>query len=420
MRRSIAIATVLVAIVGLSGCSQAGSSTSSDKPVTITFWNSFTGPDRPGVEGLVKKFNDSHKSIKVDLTVMPGDVMTQKLLPAWQSKTGPTVVGMDPSGVPGFAEKKVIQPIDDLYTSGQLELKTLTTAQIAATTWKGKHYGAPMSSATAMLYYNKKLLAAASIDKPADTLEGLGEQAVQLTKYQAGADSTNQYGMVLADHAAVPIWASLIWGWGGGIVSSDGKSSGFSSSATVKAVNYWNNLIQKDHISPIGLSGVDAGSLFSAGRAAFNIEGPWAATGYNEAGIDFGVVPVPAGPSTQTSVAVGANLALSSSATADQRKAALTFMAYWNSKPNQVYWSVTTSYPPNRTDIATSQLSANPTAVAFAQKQKERFFPGGVVINYSQVSDDIFIPAIQKITNNQGSTASVLGDASDQITSALK
>ena len=420
MRRSIAIATVLVAIVGLSGCSQAGSSTSGDKPVTLTFWNSFTGPDRPGVEGLVKKFNDSQKSIKVDLTVMPGDVMTQKLLPAWQSKTGPTVVGMDPSGVPGFAEKKVIQPIDDLYTSGQLDLKTLTTAQIAATTWKGKRYGAPMSSATAMLYYNKKLLAAAGIDKPADTLEGLGEQAVQLTKYQAGADSTNQYGMVLADHAAVPIWASLIWGWGGGIVSSDGKSSGFSSSATVKAVNYWNNLIQKDHISPIGLSGVDAGSLFSAGRAAFNIEGPWAATGYKEAGIDFGVVPVPAGPSTQTSVAVGANLALSSSATADQRKAALTFMAYWNSKPNQVYWSVTTSYPPNRTDIETSQLSANPTAVAFAQKQKERFFPGGVVINYSQVSDDIFIPAIQKITNNQGSTASVLGDASDQITSALK
>ena len=157
-----------------------------------------------------------------------------------------------------------------------------------------------------------------------------------------------------------------------------------------------------------------------ANRAAFNIEGPWAATGYKAAGIDYGVVPVPAGPGGQASVAVGANLSLSSAASADERKAALTFMAYWNSKPNQVYWSVTTSYPPNRTDIPVSELSANPTAVAFAQKQKERFFPGGAVINAGAISDDSFIPAIQKITNNQGSVQSVLSDSSAQIVSALK
>lgn len=421
MRRGIAlVAAAAIAALSLAGCSQASSSADSSKPVTISFWNSFTGPDRPGVEGLVKKFNDSQKKIHVDLTIMPGDVLGQKLLPAFQSKTGPTVVGMDPSQVPGFAQKKVIQPIDDIFTSGKLDVSKLTQAQIKATTWNGKHYGVPMSSASAMLYYNKKLLQAAGIAAPADSLEGLAKQAVQLTKYTAGADSKNQYGLVLADHAAVPIWASLIWGWGGGIVSADGKKSEFGSSDTQKAVTFWNDLIQKDHISPVGLSGVDAGTLFSSGRAAFNIEGPWAATGYKQAGVDYGVVPVPAGPKAQASVAVGATLSLNSSITADQRNAALTFMQFWNSKPNQVYWSVTTSYPPNRTDISTSELTANPTAVAFAQKQKERFFPGGVLLNYSQVSDNIFIPAIQKITNNQATVSSVLSDSSSQIDSALK
>jgi len=388
--------------------------------VTITFWNSFTGPDRPGVEGLVKKFNDSQSSVKVDMTIMPGDVMTQKLLPAYQSKTGPTVVGMDPSQVPGFAEKKVIQPIDDLYASGQLDLSKLTSAQISATTWKGKHYGAPMSSATAMLYYNKDLLKAAGYAAPAKTLEGVADQAVKLTKYTAGKNTTNQYGLVLADHAAVQTWACLIWAWGGGIVAADGKSSEFSSPATVAAVDYWNDKIQKNHISPVGLSGVEAGALFSSGRAGFNIEGPWAASGYKEAGLNFGVVPVPAGPSAQSSVAVGANLALSSSATDAERKAALSFMAYWNAKPSQVYWSVTTSYPPNRTDIGLSEISANPTAEAFAAPQNARFFPGGVTINYSKVGDDIFTPAIQRITNSQGSARDVLSSSSDQITAALK
>lgn len=421
MRRGIAVvAAAAIAALSLAGCSQASNSADSGKPVTITFWNSFTGPDRPGVEGLVKKFNDSQKKVHVDLTIMPGDVMGQKLLPAFQSKTGPTVVGLDPSQVPGFADKNVIQPIDDLYSSGMLDVSKLTQAQIKATTWKGKHYGAPMSSASAMLYYNKKLLQAAGISAPADTLEGLAKQAVQLTKYTAGADSTNQYGLPIADHAAVQTWASLIWGWGGGIVSADGKKSEFGSADTQQAMTFWNDLIQKDHISPVGLSGVDAGTLFSSGRAAFNIEGPWAATGYKNAGVDYGVVPVPAGPKGQASVAVGATLALNSAISADQRKAALSFMQFWNSKPNQVYWSVTTSYPPNRSDVTTSEISANPTAVAFAQPQKERFFPGGVVLNYSQISDNIYTPSIQKITNNQGSVQSILTDASAQIDAALK
>lgn len=422
MRKSISLAAVVSAVVGLSVLSMGTSSaTSTTKPVTITFWNTFTGPDQPGVIGLVKKFNQSQSAVKVAMTIMPYDVMSSKLLPAYQSKTGPVVAGLDPSVIPGFADKRVIQPIDDLYTSKQLDVTKLVPAQIAATTWKGKHYGAPMSSGSAMLYYNKKLLTAAGITDPSPTLEGLAKQAVQLTHYQAGADTTNQYGFVIADHAAVQTWAAFIWAWGGGIVSADGKSSEFGSAKTVAAVNFWNDLIQNSHISPVGLSGVDTDNLFQAGRAAFNLNGPWAASAYKAAGIDYGVVPLPVGPSgKQVSVAAGATLSVSSSATSNQRKAALAFITYWNSKLSQVYWSISTSYPPNRTDISLSDIAANPTAKFFAAKQNTRFFPGGTLLNFAAVSDNAFVPAIQQITNSKGDAQKILSAASDQINSALK
>lgn len=419
MRKRIALAATLVAVIGLSACSTGGDNTGERGPVTISFWNSFTSDDRPAVDELVKRFNESQADVTVDLNIMPGGVLGQKLLPAFQSGTGPTIVAIDPSQVPGFADRKVIQPIDDLYDGGLLDESTLPAAQIAATTWEGKRYGAPMSSATAMLYYNKALLASAGFDAPAPTLEELADQAVALTEYTEGQDTTNQYGFVIADHAAVPVWASLIWSWGGGVVAEDGKSSELGSAKSIEAVSYWTELIRDQHVSPIGLGGVDAGALFQAGRAAFIIEGPWASAGYREAGIDFGVVPAPTGPSEQVSVAVGAAMTLNSDVSDEQRSAALDFMAYWNSIDSQTYWSIQTAYPPNRTDIDSSAIAENPTAEAFSQEQKARFFAGGPVLNLLKIQDDIFIPAIQRITTGEGTPEEVLKNASDDIDKLL-
>lgn len=419
MKRKIlaGVGIVAVAAATLTGCTSGGEA--ADGTTTITFWNSFTADDRPAVEALVEQYNESQDGVVVELNIMPGDVLGQKLLPAFQSGTGPTIVAIDPSQVPGFADKKVIQPTDDLYEEGDLDVATLPQSQIAATTWEGKRYGAPMSAATAMLYYNKALLAEAGISEPATTLEGLADQAVALTEYEDGKDTTNQYGFVIADHAAVPVWASLLWSWGGGVVSADGAESLLDSSESVAAADYWVNLIREQHISPVGLSGVDAGAIFQAGRAAYVIEGPWASAGYREAGIDFGVTTVPAGPAAQASVAVGATMTLNSAANEAERDAAYDFMTFWNSVESQTYWSIETSYPPNRTDIDPADISENPTAAAFAQSQESAFFPGGPVVDFAKIFDDIFIPALQKMTNGEGTPADVLPTASDQIDALL-
>lgn len=53
---------------------------SEDGTTTITFWNGFTDADRPAVEEIVRRFNESQDEYAVDMTIQPWDVINQTLL----------------------------------------------------------------------------------------------------------------------------------------------------------------------------------------------------------------------------------------------------------------------------------------------------------------------------------------------------
>ena len=299
-------AIAAMAALSLTGCSSGSGST--DGVTHITFWNSFTSDDKPAVEHIVNEFNSSHKTIHVDMTIQPDDVLQQKLLPAYSAGKGPTITSLDASQLPQYAKLGVIQPVDDVYSSGALDASVLPKASLDSTKYDGKQYGVPMAATSSMLYYNKKLFAAAGIANPPSTMAELATDATKLTKYTAGKNSTNQYGFAIPESQAISSWAVLLWSQGGDIVDSTNTKSELGSAATIKAAEYWNDLIQKDHIDPSGLNGVQGDSLFAAGRAAMIMNGPWASSGYKAAGIDFGVVPVPAGTAGQFANAVSVNM----------------------------------------------------------------------------------------------------------------
>lgn len=405
----------------LSACGGGSSSSSGsgdDGPTTITFWNSFTSDDRPAVEALVKKFNASQQGVTIKMTVMPADVLGQKLLPAYASGKGPTLTTLDASQLPEYASKGVIAPVDDAYGSGGLDKSVLPKASLDSTTWKGKQYGVPFSATGTMLYYNKKLFAAAGIANPPSTMAELADDAVKLTKYAPGKESSNQYGFIIPDHASVSVWSVLMWDDGGGVLSEDGTKSTFGDAATVKSVTYWSDLMKNKHISPAGLGGTDTDALFAAGRAGMYINGPWASTGFTKAGIDFGVAPIPAGTAAQTANAISVNLHLNAKASDAQKAAAKKFFVFWNSKESQTYWSTHSAYPPNDTTIPASALSANPVSATFTQAKGARFYLQGQ-LKATQIDNNVVIPTIQKITTGKGSPAQLLPDAAKQIDSLL-
>jgi multiple sugar transport system substrate-binding protein len=365
----------------------------------------------------VKKFNDSGQGVKVDMTIMPNDVLTQKLLPAYAAGQGPTVAALDTGLFPGVVAKGVIAPVDDLYTNG-LDAKILPQANLASTKYQGKQYGVPFAATCTMLYYNKKLFAADGISKPPTTMTELAADAVKLTHYSSGDQTKNTYGFIVPDHAAPATWAVLLDAMGGGVVSDDGKSSTLGSPSTIKAMNFWSDLILHKHVSPAGLGGVETDNLFAAGKAAQYINGPWVSASFKSAGVDFGVVPVPAGSATQECTAVGTNMHLNAKATDAQKAAAYKFFTFWNTPQNQTFWAVTTGYPPNLSTVPPSAYASNATASTFATAKGAKFFLPGIV-NATEINNDVVTPTIQKITEGQASADSLLPEESKQIDTLL-
>jgi multiple sugar transport system substrate-binding protein len=390
----------------------AGPSGGTGEVTTITFWNSYTSSDRPAVEELVRRFNESQDQYVVDMTIQPNDVLSDTLLPAYNAGEGPTIVTIDASLVPAYVEQGVFQPVDDFY-DGAVSADVLPAASLDATTYDGQQWGVPFGATPTMLYWNKALFAAAGIDEPPATMDEMADDAVRLTDAGAG-----QYGIAIPDREAPSTWAVLLWSNGGGIVSEDRTHSVFGDPASIEAVERWSGLMRNEGVSPIGLNGVEGDTLFGAGKAAMLINGPWASTGFKDAGIDFGIAPVPAGKATQTAVAISTNVHLSATATEAEKAAAYAFLEFWNSVESQTYWAIETGYPPNRSDVDPATLADNPTAQAYAQETNSRFYLGGLS-KYAQIDSDVVIPTIQRITNGEGDVAELMTQASSQIDALL-
>lgn len=405
--------TALVLAACGSGDGGSGDGGEGDGPVTITFWNSYTASDRPAVEALVQQFNDSQDGVVVDMTIQPGDVLSDTLLPAYQAGEGPTIVTLDASMVPSYVDMGVFQPVDDFYADGRLDPATLPQASLDATTYDDQQWGVPFGATPTMLYWNKDLFEAAGVDGPPTTMDEMAEAAVAITDPDAGT-----YGIAIADREAPSAWAVLMWAEGGGIVSDDRTESIFGSDASIAAVTRWAGLMIEEGISPVGLNGVDGDTLFGAGQAAMLINGPWVSAGLDEAGLNYGIAPVPAGSVTQSAVAISTNVHLNADATDAEKQASYDFMEFWNSVESQTYWAVNTGYPPNRSDVDPAALADNPTAQAFAAESASKFYLGGL-LNASKIDADYVVPTIQRITAGEGTAAELMPEASDGIQGLL-
>jgi ABC-type glycerol-3-phosphate transport system substrate-binding protein len=411
----------LCAAAALAGCGSsaptAGSGNSNGK-VTLTYWSGFTGGDQATYVALIKMFNDTHTNIQVDMTIQPWDSIAQKLPEAMATGSGPDIATPDYNvgTIRQYISNGLLAPIDQLLGSGpnQIPASVLPPAIKSAFTVNGHLYAAPANWATLELYYNKTMFAKAGITKPPATMAELESDAVKLT-VKSGSN-VKQYGMAIGDHSTIAMWPIFIWANGGDIQTANGCSA-LDEPQTVQAVSTWANLISKDDITQVGLAGQDADNLFSAQKAAMEINGPWAIGEYTPAHVDFGLAPVPAGV-TGTTVTTASTVPMVLNAKSPNKAAALTFFAWWLSKPVQAYLAEHAGYPPSRTDMANYPgLASTPFVAGFSAQSPYARFYLPTVANFNNVDSNIISPAIQAVERG-ANVASTLKSASAQLNSA--
>jgi len=414
------------ALLAVTACAGQGQqqdddSDSSGGKVTLAFWNGFTGPDRAAVEGLVKQYNDSQDKVEIKMQISPWDVFFQKLLPSIAAGKGPDLMAMDSVQLPQYASRGVLAPLDDWYDDPANESDQLVQSAVDATEWQGKSYGVPMNFTTLLMYWNKDMFKAAGLDpnSPPKDWAQFQDYAKKLTKDSNGDGKPEQYGLSIADHETIAMWPILFWGNGGGVVSDDGKTAMLDDPKTIQAMDEWGRLVREDHIAPIGLAGADADKLFQSKKAAMEIVGPWMTSGFEDAGIDFGLAPPPAGPAGQVTLGTSVSFAVNAKTSDSKREAARDFIAFWNSHDSQVYWAVNSGFPPNRVDIKPDEISKNPYVAAFGQPADTSKFYLAQVKEFTKVNDDLFVPALQKVLNGKGSAEQLFPAADKDIQATL-
>lgn len=409
-RLAVVAAVGAAAALALTGCSGGGASTSSASggKITLTFWNGFTGGDRPGYEQIVKNWNASHPNIQVKMTIESWDTIEAKLPAAWLTGSGPDIAApsSDPNAVGDYVKTNSVLQITDTGTGAtQIDTKAFAPGLTDEFTYNGKLYGVPANYATLSLYYNKDAFAAAGIATPPATVQEFQADAKKLT------GGKTQYGLVLADNQTIQMWPILQWLEGGDIVNSKGCSV-VQTAAGQQSLASWAKLVTDDKISPVGQTGAQADSIFAAGKAAMEMNGPWAAPTYKAAGVNFGIAPIPVGVGG-TSATLGSTAPLAISAKTKYPKQAQEFLAYWTSKTVQEQFSLTTGFPPVRSDLSSDpKLAADPTISVFAKQIPDSRMYLPRVTNATKVDANGYVPLIGQITRGTSVAAATKTAAS--------
>ena len=410
------------AATSAAGASSAAAATSAAAPtaaasgpvVKLSMLTGFTGPDKPSYDALIKSWNSTHPTIQVTMDVEPWDAIGQKLPQEWATGQGPDLAtpSSDPDAIFQYIKTNSVAPLTSAVGTGdtQIQSSAFPASVTSAFTVNGQLYAVPANLATLVLYYNKDMFSKAGIAAAPATQADFVADAKALT-LPAGASKPSQYGLTLADHATIQMWPILQWMNGGAIIDAKGCSV-LSQQKSVDALTLWSNLVTKNHISPIGQTGADADTLFSARKAAMEINGPWAAAGFRSAGINLGIAQVPVGAGG--AVTLGSTVPLMVAKSGKHVAQAEQFLAWWTGKTAQTQFSKISGFPPVRTDLA-STVTGDATQFAAALPSSRLYLAG--IATGAKIDSDVYVPLIGQIT--RGADVTKAAKAADSQVNAI-
>jgi multiple sugar transport system substrate-binding protein len=259
-------------------------------PVTLDFWNGFTGGDGPQMLALVDGVQKKHANIRVRMVTARWEDFYTKLPAAVASGEGPDVALMHVDQIPTNAAHGTIVPLDDLVRD-----LGLRESDFAAPVWRagavdGRRYGVPLDMHPIGLYGNQAVLEKA----------GLDPEKLPRTREDYEAALEELKGKGIQGQWVTPFFftgghqfMSLLWQFGGDLTDPQATRAQWNSDAGVEALEWMRSLIKRGY-SPRNV-GQDADSIaFKNGQNAFIWNGAWAIGDYGSTdGLEWTLAPLP-------------------------------------------------------------------------------------------------------------------------------
>lgn len=258
--------------------------------IHITFQTSVyvEAPHKAALDLLVEAYKEVKPNVTIEIYGAPYGNYWDRLTVEVMSGTQADIVQVYP---PDIAKYHVLAPggafVDLTDWIVGTELENLIFQEECV--YEGQHLAISNYAWGATgLFYRKSLLEAAGIDpQQIVTLNDLADALVATTLDLTGDGRIDQYGMgiVLGTHPFVfTEWAGMVARpISGGVFFADNEKGPYVAErvnanhpANVWAAEFWQDLLFEKQIAPeYAPDKLDAREYFWAGRAAFNMDGPW-------------------------------------------------------------------------------------------------------------------------------------------------
>jgi multiple sugar transport system substrate-binding protein len=392
---------------------------SASAPVSFTYWTSFFKPQ--WITTIDNSFDKTHPGYQVHgQYISTADEYLPKLIAALKSGTYPTVdIDQSPSDLPLVQASGKLIPLNGDMTA---LTNQLYPGIKAALFYRGKQLGMALSGVgDIVLFYNRADFKAAGISSPPKTWPELAKDAVKLTDPKA-----KRWGFYVPTGDAEWIsydWEPVLWGDGGKLLNANQTKATFDSTAGIKALSTWVNLVRKYKAAPAASYAADGNfdgpTAFSSNAVAMITDGQWL-EGEIPKSVDYGVAPYPAGtkgPSTNLGIEAMALL----KTTRAEDKAGLAFIKFLASPKEGAYIAYESEgLPDSPAQLSQPLLKADESKKFYSvYSEMERYGQvRPITPDYNAVSQDLWTE-INAAIEGRVTPARALSIASEEADRAL-
>jgi maltose-binding protein MalE len=362
------IVFAIAALMVVSGCGRK-----DDGVIRITIWHQ----DRPDIRDVLQKqldrFMALHQdTVKVEQLFKETEELRSGFIIAAIAGQGPDIVYGPSDQVGPFQIMDIILPLDSLFDREFLDRfdpKGLTY-------YKGRLYKISDKLGNHLtLVYNKKL-----VPNPPTTDKELIEIGKALTIDKNNDGRIDQYGLAW-NYTEPFFFIPFLTGFGGWIMDENDQPT-LNTRGTVNGLKFIKELRDIHKIIPNEADYNIADALFKDGNAAMIINGDWSWAGYQKAGLDIGVAPLPLITSTglwSGTMVSPKGFSINANISEEKKELVVELIRYLTSEENQMEATRTLFTMPTNKNVINSEFVQSNEILRNSQIQIDHGNPMPVV-----------------------------------------
>lgn len=272
-----ALPVLLLAACLLAGCREA------DDRVRIRIWHEKRSAERTFFEQVVAEYMAAHPGVVVETLYREPEDLRNLFVVAAVGGSGPDVIYSPADNAGVFDLTDVVLPLDTLFEPGFFD--AFSPEGLVRVGGEVVMLSDQIRTFLAFVY-NRAL-----IDTPPETMDAFVDVLRAATKDLDGDGRPDQYGLTW-NYREPYFFIPFLTCFGGWVMDAEGRPT-LDTEATVRAIRFILDLRDRYGVIPGESDYEVAEALFTEGRAASVINGPWAYAGYGNAGVDYGIAPLP-------------------------------------------------------------------------------------------------------------------------------